>query len=205
LLSAVSGAQDIVVRSAARQRRRQLQIEQLGLKEEPSGGRLRDAAAGRNGADQKPRVDLVLVRPGHELIEKPTDLANVARHLGQALLPVIEFFEHDHRQEDVVLLKPKDGRGVVHQHVGVEDEEAGLVVFAFDHGIGYRSAAPEHSAAALDRVEERICASRQGLLGFGPGRRAASGPTSVRRGYEMPRPPFGCEWPGHREARPNRR
>jgi hypothetical protein len=31
-----------------------------------------------------------------------------------------------------VLLEAKDGRRIVHQHVGVEDEQAGLVVFAFD-------------------------------------------------------------------------
>jgi hypothetical protein len=74
--------------TAAGQRGRQLQIEQLGLKEQPSGGRERDAAAvGRDGADQKAGVDLVLVRPGHELVEKPADLAHVARHLGQPFFP----------------------------------------------------------------------------------------------------------------------
>jgi hypothetical protein len=35
----------------------------------------------------------------------------------------IEFFEHDHGQEDVVLFETEQTGGVVQQHIGVEDKK----------------------------------------------------------------------------------
>ena len=53
------------------------------------------------------------------------DLAGVARDLGHALLVAVELLQHDHRQEDVVLLEAEQAHRVVHQHVGVEHEQLG--------------------------------------------------------------------------------
>ena len=39
---------------------------------------------------------------------------------------LIEFFEHDHRQIDIVLFKAKDSSWVVYEHVGIEHEQAAL-------------------------------------------------------------------------------
>jgi hypothetical protein len=66
-------------------------------------------------------IDLQLVRVRHQLVEKTADLTHVASGLRQPLLAGIEFFEHRHRDEDVVFLEPEDGRGIVHHDVGVEN------------------------------------------------------------------------------------
>jgi hypothetical protein len=55
---------------------------------------------------------------------------------------MVQLFQDHHGEEDVVLLEAEDGGRVVHQHIGVEDEEAGPIVFALDHGGAVRSAAP---------------------------------------------------------------
>src|SRR5690606_4974493 len=59
-----------------------------------------------------------------------SDLADVAGHFRHALLAVVEFLEHHHGQEDVVFLEAEYGAGIVHEHVGVKDEQAGLLAFA---------------------------------------------------------------------------
>jgi len=69
----------------------------------------------------------------HELIEKAASLTYVPCHLRQALFALVQLFENRHGQIDVVLMETEYGRGIVHQHVGVEDEQAGLVVVTFDH------------------------------------------------------------------------
>src|SRR4029079_9596476 len=75
-------------------------------------------------------VDLRLRGAGHQLVEEATDLSHVARRLRQAYLTGVEFFEHDHRDIDVVLVETEDRRRIVHQHVGVEHEDASLLTAA---------------------------------------------------------------------------
>ncbi len=71
-------------------------------------------------------VDLLLGGRVHQLIEEAAHLAHVARRLRQALLARVELLEHDHRDVDVVFLEAEDRRRIVHQHVGVEHEDAAL-------------------------------------------------------------------------------
>ncbi len=88
--------------------------------------RLLAAVHGLRGRQLEAAVDLLLGRARHQLVEEAADLADVARRLGHALLAGVEFLEHGHRDEDVVLLEPEDRGRVVHQHVGVEHEDAAL-------------------------------------------------------------------------------
>jgi hypothetical protein len=48
---------------------------------------------------------------GGQRVEFAADLARVARHLAHALLVAVEFFQRDHRQEDVVLLEAEQDIG----------------------------------------------------------------------------------------------
>ena len=60
----------------------------------------------------------------HHLADEAADLADVAGYFGQAFLCRVEFLQHDHRQEDIVLFESEDRGRVVHQHVGVDDVQA---------------------------------------------------------------------------------
>ena len=64
-----------------------------------------------------------------QLIDETADLARVAGYFRLSLFCGVQFFQHGHRNEDVVLLEPEQGRRVVHQHVGVEYVDA----FASSH------------------------------------------------------------------------
>ncbi len=88
----------------------------------------------RIGAGQgQTGVDLLLAGVIHQFVEKAADLADVACHLGHALLAAVEFLEHHHGQEDVVFVETENRRRVVHQHIGVEHEQAFAFVFTFYH------------------------------------------------------------------------
>ena len=55
-----------------------------------------------------------------QFVEEAADLAAVARDFRGALLLFVEFLQHGHRDEDVVLLEAEQRRRVVQQDVGVE-------------------------------------------------------------------------------------
>ena len=98
----------------------------------------RDAGADIAGADRAGR--------GDQFVQIARSLACIARDLGGAFLVVIELFEREHREEDVVLFEAEQTGGVVHQYVGIEHEEFGRgcldrcvdvkrgAKFALDHG-----------------------------------------------------------------------
>ena len=135
-LQCVRGCQNVVIGGRAGQRRREALAEEFGLEEQPPAGGLGKAAAVlAEGVDGQAGVDLILVRAAHELVEEPAHLAYVARHLRHAFFAGVEFFEHHHRQEDVVFLEAEDRGRVMHQHIGVEHEQAGRIAFALDHGV----------------------------------------------------------------------
>ena len=94
-------------------------VHHLGLEEQPPG---RDV--GVVPRDRDPGLDLA-GGPADDVVEEAARLAGVARDLGDAPLVVVELLERLHRQEDVVLLEPEEARRVVHQDVGVQDEELG--------------------------------------------------------------------------------
>ncbi len=116
-------AQDLVVRLARRQARRQADVERLGLEEQfaaglaPAGAVQGHAFAHRGGVARSDGCG--------QRVQVAADLAHVARHFRHALLVAVEFFERDHRQVDVVLLEAEQRRRVVHQHVRVEHKQLG--------------------------------------------------------------------------------
>ena len=98
--------------------------ELAGLEEQPPArGFLPWLPESERGQRQAP-IDLFLGRAANHVVEEAADLAHVARGFGEAFLVGVELLEHHHRQIDVVLLETEDRGRVVHQHVGVEHEQA---------------------------------------------------------------------------------
>jgi hypothetical protein len=62
---------------------------------------------------------------GQHLVQHARGLAGIAGDFRHALLVVVEFLQRHDRQEDVVFLEAEQATRVVHQHVGVEDENLG--------------------------------------------------------------------------------
>ncbi len=119
-------AEDGIVRAAGQGLRKR--GGKLARLEEQAPGRRPLAVIARvAGRQREAVVYLVFVEAAHEVVEKATDLAHVARLLGKALLVRVELFEHHHGQEHVVFLEAEDGGGVVHEHVRVEHEEPPLL------------------------------------------------------------------------------
>ena len=112
---------DLVVGLAAGERGRQRCRDRLGLQVQPS----RRGVAGflRQRDTLHDRLVAGTGEPAHQLVEKARRLPRVARNLGDALLVVVELFEREDRQVDVVLFEAEQARRVVHQDVGVEHEE----------------------------------------------------------------------------------
>ncbi len=115
----VHHTQNLVVRLALWQAARELGVQWLGLEKQQAACRL---VAGGGQLEAARHVATLLGRQG---IQCAAGLPAIARHFGHALFVAVEFFEHDHRQEDVVFLKAEQAHGVVQQHVGVEHEQAG--------------------------------------------------------------------------------
>ncbi len=116
------GIQYIVIRRMSRQRLRQLVGTGAGLEIKPSASA--GAVFQRNAA-----LHPVAVGAADQLIQNPARLAHVSRRFRHAFLAGVELLQNHQRQKDVVFLKAEDRRRIVHQHVGVEDEElVGFVV-----------------------------------------------------------------------------
>ena len=98
-------------------------LELLGLEEEAAGcGKRMAAHVFAQRVDGQAGVNLGLVGIAHQAVEEAADLAHVAGHLGHALFASIQFLQDHHGQVDVMLLETVEGRGIVHQHIGVQDE-----------------------------------------------------------------------------------
>ncbi len=125
-----------------------------------------------------------------------------ARDLRHALLVVVELLERHDRQEDVVLGEAEQARRIVHQHVGVEHEEARLLVGRAAQPRGRRRPAVAATFAA---------GCRCGAAGAPTGARAAGRPAAPRgpTSRSRPRAPVrrhGSRPPAARRAsRPPRR
>ena len=109
--------EDLVVGLAVGERGGQHGRDHLGLQVQPAGGGAARLLRERDAFDD------AVGRRGDELVQEARDLPRVARDFGDAFLVVVELLEREDRQVDVVLLEPEEARGVVHQDVGVEDEE----------------------------------------------------------------------------------
>ena len=117
--------ENCVIRSVARQGIGQSAAQNARL-EEQSSGRALLVSVHLRSRQRQAFVDLHLAGVFHELIEESTDLPHVASSFGQTFLTGVQLLEHDHGNEDVVLIETKDGGGIVHEHVGVENENAML-------------------------------------------------------------------------------
>ena len=71
----------------------------------------------------------VVARAAQDLLKETAGLARVAGHFGDAFLVGVEFLDHHHGQKDVVLFEAENRRRIVHQHVGVQDEQFGHTAF----------------------------------------------------------------------------
>src|SRR3984957_14295540 len=100
------------------------------------------------GRQGEAAVDLLLGGALHQLVEKAAHLTHVAGSFGHAFLACVELLEHGHRDVDIVLFEAKDRRRVVHEHVGVEHENAPLLARLAHLGNGgrHRPRSPRHSA-----------------------------------------------------------
>ncbi len=117
MLQVHDDGEDLVVRLAVGERGRQHRRDDFGLQKQPSRG-------GAAGLDrERNALGDAVGHGGDEFVEKPRGLPRVARDLGDAFLVVVEFLEGEDRQVDVVLLEPEQARGVVHQHIGIENEK----------------------------------------------------------------------------------
>ena len=118
--------EDLVVSLALWQAHGQGVVQRLGLKEQAAAG-----FAVPCGVKLQSLRNFSVFGTG-QCVQRAAGLAGVAGHLGHAFFVTVEFFQHDHRQKDVVLFKPEQTHGVVHQHIGVEHEEFGRAgVFGF--------------------------------------------------------------------------
>ena len=125
LLEGHDRAQDRVVVLVAGQGFRQLVVVGLGLEEQPAAA-FEGLVVGIEAVQPQAFVDHRVRLRGQQPIDEAVGLANVARNLGDADLCIVEFLEHLHGQEHMVLLEFEQGRGVVHQDVGIEHENSGI-------------------------------------------------------------------------------
>ena len=154
--------QDLVVGLALRQRARQAVVQRLGLKEQAAGGLLVAGSVQRHAM-----AHVLRCHGSHQRIQRAAGLACVARYLGHALLVAVQLLEHDQRQEDVMLLEAEQAHRVVHQHIGIQHEQAA------------------HFGRAAGRFLARRC--RAGCSSWGSGNRfGGNGPGShSRRGLGL--------------------
>ncbi len=71
-----------------------------------------------------PCLDVIGTDALHQFVDETAYLADVAGNLGEAFFAGVHFLQDDHGQVDIVLLKTEQRSRVVHQHIGVENEEA---------------------------------------------------------------------------------
>ena len=119
LLQVDDDRQDLVVDLGGWQALRQFCADRFGLQEQAAAGQFLGGAV---EVDAFLDVDTVM---GEHFVKRARSLAGVAGDFRHALLVVVEFFQCHDRQEDVMLLETIKATGVVHQHVGVEDENLG--------------------------------------------------------------------------------
>ena len=92
--------------------------DRLRLEEQPAGG---EAARDTSLRSIPERIPSGLADTISSIMR--LCLARVARDFGHALLVVVQFLQGHDRHVDVVLLEAVEARGVVHQHVGIEDKQ----------------------------------------------------------------------------------
>ena len=62
-------------------------------------------------------------RVGDQLVELATDLAGTAGGIGGSFLEPVQLLEDDHRNEQVMFLEAEQAARIVHQHVGIKNED----------------------------------------------------------------------------------
>ena len=67
---------------------------------------------------------------GNELIQRSGDLTDVSGHIGHAALVIVQFFQRDHRQEDIMFLEAEKGSRIMHQDIGIQYKQFGFAGLA---------------------------------------------------------------------------
>ena len=124
LLQRQRGAEDVVVRLVAGQCGRQFILHAAGLQVEGAAGGQGACVLDALHCQRDAGGDVIGRGAPGEVIQKAVHLAHVAGDLGSALLGVVQLLQHGHGQEYAMFLEPEQGGGVMHQHVGVEHEQA---------------------------------------------------------------------------------
>ena len=134
-------AENQIVSAMAREVIRQATTEIARLEIEPPGRRRFAMTVGSRRGDRQAGVDLFLGDAANHVVEEAARLAGVARGFRHAFLVGVQLFEHDHGQENVVLFKAENCGRVVHQHIGVENEQSPGARFHRDLAASNTSAA----------------------------------------------------------------
>lgn len=71
---------------------------------------------------------------GNELIQRSGDLTDVSGHIGHAALVIVQFFQRDHRQEDIMFLEAEKGSRIMHQDIGIQYKQFGFRRTGLPHG-----------------------------------------------------------------------
>ncbi|MCW0450113.1 hypothetical protein NB706_002947 [Xanthomonas sacchari] len=114
--------QDLVVRGHAAEAAPRLDRAHLEVQPADGAGALELDAL--RMAERNAGFDLLGAGALDQLVEETADLARVAADFGHALLGIVQFLDHLHRQEHVVFLELEQRGRIVHQHVGIQHVDA---------------------------------------------------------------------------------
>ena len=150
LLQEDDHADDVIVGLADRQARGQVTVDRLRLEIEAPDGVVGVVALERNPFGDGSR------RVTDDIVQKPARLARVARDFGNAALVVVQLLERHDRQKDVVLLEPEQAGRVVHQDIGVQDEQLACGIAAASRGARTRVWTQMRAAAGSDSSRDSV-------------------------------------------------
>ena len=112
-------AEDLVVRLAHGQALRQLGRNGLGLQHQ-FAGRSAHAFLGQRDAG----LDVAL-ESCYQFIQETAGLPGIAGDLAHAFFVCVQLFERDDGDEQIMLVKPEQRGGIVHQNIGIEHKQFG--------------------------------------------------------------------------------
>ena len=117
LAQSLDHAKNLVVRLALRQAHGQGIVQWLGLEKQAASG-----LAVTCGVQLETLGNISAVC-ACQCIKSTAGLPGIASHFSHAFFVAIEFFQHDHWQEDIVFLEAEQAHRIVHQHIGVQHEQ----------------------------------------------------------------------------------
>src|SRR3546814_10241075 len=95
-----------------------------------AGGRIAGLAiaiaAGARAGQRQALFNLCVVFVLHQLVKKTADLARVAGNFADAFLGGVEFLEHHHRDEQIMLFEAEKRGRIVEEDVGIDRKSTRL-------------------------------------------------------------------------------